>query len=140
MLALLDDSSTPYRVRGCAMLTRFLKSAPPGLLERTGLDQVFEDTLKPYLLYLPSLTPEEESLLLLDAVYLALLALARARHNEARHQQKKQKALNSIFRCGILKGYTIAGENVRIATFLIQKMEELIKDMGVASCQHLKVA
>lgn len=139
LLALLDDRSTVYKVRGCSILDRFLQSVPNGLLERTGLGQVFQGTLMPYLLYLPSLTPEDESRQLLDAVYPALLILTRARYNGAREQAPRQKVLDSIFRYGVLKGYTTAGDNARIATILMQKMNDLIDEMALGSCTHLKV-
>jgi len=100
----------------------------------------------PNLLYLPSLTPEEESLELLGAVYPALLALVRARYDgegvkEGKGGRKmRQKALDEVFRVGILKGYAYAGENVRVAEFLIRRMVELVREMGVESCKYLKVS
>lgn len=108
----------------------------------------------PNLLYLPSLTPEAESLELLGGVYPALLGLVRARFGggEGRvggeggggeggkgDRVVRQKTLDQIFRVGILKGYAHAGDNPRIATFLIQRMTELVRDMGVESCKHFKV-
>ena len=61
----------------------FLGVVPADLLKRTGLGEVFTDALMPCLSYLPTLTPEEESIELLGAVYPALLALVRTRFIEA---------------------------------------------------------
>lgn len=118
----------------------FLHSVPSGMLERTGLGEVFDSTLMPVLLYLPTLTPEEESLQLLDAVYPALFALIRVRYEGAKDLAPRQKAFDHLFRYGIMKGFAIAGENVKIAELLLQQMNELIKEMGTESCKHLKVA
>lgn len=139
LLALLDDASTAYKIRGCSLLTSFLRTVSPRLLERTGLGEVFQEALTPCLLYLPELTPELESLRLLRIIYPTLLILVRTRFPEERDQECKQKALDHIFRCGILKGFALAGENVRIAECLIRRMSDIVEEMGIASCQHLKV-
>ena len=118
---------------------KFLTLLPPGLLERTGLGNVFQSALIPCLLHLPSLNPEEESLQLLGAVYPALLALVRTRFDSAKDKALKQKELDAIFNYGILKGYAHAGEHVKIADFLVRRMIDLIEEMGIESCKHLKV-
>ncbi|KAL8793699.1 MAG: hypothetical protein Q9195_003748 [Heterodermia aff. obscurata] len=109
------------------------------LLERTGLGEVFQEALTPCLLYLPELTPEAESLQLLSAVYPTLLSLIRTRFPEARDQRSMQKTLDHLFRYGILKGYAHAGDNVRIAEFLVRRMTDVVNEMGMASCKHLKI-
>lgn len=136
---MLDDASTTYKIRGCAILTIFLKKVRPKLLGRTGLGEVFQEALTPCLLYLPELTPEPESLRLLTVVYPTILSLVRTRFADAKDQRSKQKALDHIFRFGILKGYAQAGENVRIAEFLMRSMTNMVNEMGVASSRHLKV-
>ena len=112
---------------------------PPGLLERTGLGEVFQEALTPCLLYLPELTPEAESLHLLSTVYPTLLSLTRTRFAEARDPASKYKTLDHIFRYGILRGYAQAGANVRIAEFLVQRMTNMVNEMEMASAKHLKV-
>ena len=121
------------------MLSTFIASIPPQVLERTGLGEVFQEALTPCLLYLPELTPEAESLQLLSAVYPNLLFLIRTRFPEARDRGLMQKSLDHLFRYGILKGYAHAGDNVRIADFLVRRMIDVVNEMGIASCKHLKV-
>lgn len=145
LLALLDDPSAPLTLRGCTLLRTFLRTAPSPLLQRTGLGEVFHSALMPNLLYLPSLTPEEESLQLLGGVYPALLTLVRARFDGEGGGGRggkggRQKALDEVFRVGILKGYAYAGENVMVAAFLVGRMGELVREMGVESCKYLKVS
>ncbi|KAL8741517.1 MAG: hypothetical protein Q9190_005890 [Brigantiaea leucoxantha] len=54
----------------------------------------------PCLLYLPSLTPEEESLPLLEAVYTALVELAKTRYPESSSGQRgrRLKLLDGVMR------------------------------------------
>lgn len=139
LLALIDDSSIQYKTKGCTCLIIFLQSCRSPLLERTGLGQVFEDTVMPCLLYLPSLTEEAESLQLLNAAYPALISLARVRFADEKQRDAVLKALDRILRHGVLKGYGHAGEHVKIAELLVNQMLELYDEMGIASVRHLKV-
>lgn len=138
LLTIIDDVSVTYKIKGCSLLLLFLKVCPANLLERSGLGEIFHDTLMPYLLYLPSLTPEEESIPLLDATYDALIALTLARWGTLGTTPSKNEALDSVFRYGILKGYAHAGENVRIARILMEKSADLVNAMGIYCVKHLK--
>ena len=93
----------------------------------------------PCLSYMPTLTPEEESLLLLSAVYPALLALVRVRFFRDGDRQQKMSALDKILRLGVLKGYAHAGGYVKIAELLVREMAILVDEMGIMSVKHMKV-
>ena len=139
MLAFVDDASTYFKVRGCELLTLFFAKVPSPLLERTGLGEVFQSTLMPHLLYLPSLTPENESTAILEATYVALIALNRRLFPGDKYRQPRIKELDKVMRDGIFKGYAHAGENVRIAELLVKKLTDLVNEMGVDSARHLNV-
>ena len=115
-----------------------LKITPSSLLERTGLGDVFYNALIPCLSYLPTLTPEEESLRLLTAVYPTLVALVKTRFS-TKNSPAKMRSFDSILRTGVVKGYAQAGENVKIAEFLVYRMADLVDAMGIYSVKHLKV-
>ncbi|KAL9607056.1 MAG: hypothetical protein Q9167_007990 [Letrouitia subvulpina] len=137
ILTLLDDASVECKIRGCESLLSLLKKTHSSLLERTGLGEVFHNALLPLLLYLPTLTPEEESLLLLEVVYTTLIELARARHPADGQRYLRLKTLDQVFRYGILQGYSHAGEHVKIANLLVQKMTSMIHEMGIHFVKHL---
>lgn len=138
ILTILDDVSIAYKIRGCHLLRLLLNAAEASLLERSVLGEVFHDTLVPHLLYLPTLTPEEESIPLLDATYNALIALTLARFPLQESGAAKIKALDGIFRDGIVKGHAHAGENVRITALLMKKSSDLVDAMGIYCVKHLK--
>lgn len=79
ILTLLDDVDVKYKACGCNLLSELLKFTTSTLLARTGLGSVFDDALTPCLSYLPTITPEDQSQLLLNAAYPALLALTAIR-------------------------------------------------------------
>ncbi|EKD21679.1 uncharacterized protein L3040_004901 [Drepanopeziza brunnea f. sp. 'multigermtubi'] len=87
LLTLLDTPTTPLLVRGLNLTTTFLPrlSTKPQLLTQTGLFSVFEEAILPTTLYLPSITPLEDSLLILPAAYSALFALYTARFQPTPH-------------------------------------------------------
>lgn len=142
ILALVDDSSIPSKIAGCNAVTALLTKVPPILLDRTGLRDVFEDAITPCLLYLPTLTVEKDSVLLLRAAYPALIGLAKSwaspRSGE-RHAKDRVRAMDRVMRKGILTGYAHAGEYVRIADELCVQMDVLIQEMGIDVVKHLKV-
>ncbi|KAI4211586.1 MAG: hypothetical protein LQ351_005627 [Letrouitia transgressa] len=137
ILTLLDDASVESKIRGCESLLSLLKKTHASLLERTGLGEVFHNALLPLLLYLPTLTPEEESLPLLEVVYTSLIELARARHPADGQRHLRLKMLDQVFRYGILQGYSHAGEHVKIAELLIQKTTSMVHEMGIHFVKHL---
>lgn len=75
LLTLLDDTDTKYKALGAELLGDLLKATSPDMLSRTGLADVFRESLQPSLHYLPSLTPEAESVRLLSVAYPAMFLL-----------------------------------------------------------------
>lgn len=139
ILNLLDDEDTKYKVKGTKLLLNLVQITPASLLDRTGLGEVFTDAVLPNLMYLPTLTPEGQSFEVLNHTYSALIALARARFPGEEHTPRRLQFLDKVIREGITRGYSNAGENVRIAELLIGKLCDLINEMGVWSAKHLKV-
>ena len=139
LLALIDDTSTKYKVKGCNFLAIFLQQCPSLLLERTGLGEVFENFAIPCLMSLPSLTEEVESLEILKAAYPALISLALVRFPDERHRVAKVNAFDKILRDGVLKGFAQAGEHVEIGKLLVNQMSIVVKQLGIESVKHLKV-
>jgi hypothetical protein len=141
LLAVLDDTDTNIRAKGCNMLVTMLSNCSPALLKRTGLAPIFEDSLYASVAYLPSLTPEEESIILLDAALPALLALTNLLHplpENGAHGPSRQKYLDTILRKAILQPYSHAGEHVRIAQTLLAHLPSILQNHGIDSTKHLK--
>ena len=93
----------------------------------------------PCLLSLPTLTDEEDSILLLEQAYPTLVRLTCVRFSEDRQRMQKVKALDRIVRYGVLRGYAHAGEHVKIAEVLVEQISELTKALGIDIVKHMKV-
>ncbi|PSS02219.1 hypothetical protein BD289DRAFT_254770 [Coniella lustricola] len=144
LLTLVDDGSTRVRAPGLAILCAFLLKFPSNILRDTGLTSVFEDAILPTLHFLPSLTPEEESIQLLDPAYTALLTLAKKTDAKASSGQyagtrtTKSQLLDKILRDGIFSAYFHAKEHIRIVKVLCLHMSNIIHEMGIHAVKHLK--
>src|SRR5579871_6828058 len=115
LLTLLDDPATIVRVRGLLILQDLLRKIPPKVIEQAGLGEVFEDAVMPTLLFLPSITPVEESLNLLSSAYLTLFSLGHVRYKSKNERSSELKFLDRIMRQGVLQGFIHSGDDVRIA-------------------------
>ena len=143
LLTLTDDSTTPIRRRGLLILTSFIAKFPDKTLHDTGLAQVFEDAVFPTLAFLPSLTPDDESVQLLVPAYAVLLGLARKQPAVGKDDipnGRKNTLLNKMLREGVFMAYFHAKEHIRIVEVLCQQTTAILNQMGVHAVKHLKVS
>lgn len=145
LLTLLDDGATRVRCLGLVVLDAFLEKFPDNILRDTGLASVFEDAVFPTLHFLPSITPEEESVQLLGQAYTALLALARkldasAAAGKVASSTPRAKILDKLLREGVFSAYFHAKEHIRIVEVLLVYTAKILEDMGIHSVKHLKVS
>ena len=142
LLVIVDDSSASVKAQGCNLLTGFLKATSQTLLARTGIDGIIEEAVMPCLMYLPTLTPEEESVALLSAAYPGLLNLANARYADYTQNEKtsdnRSRFLDKLVRKGIIYGLSHAGENVKVAQTLLDQLGRITLSLGIESVKHLK--
>lgn len=145
LLTLLDDGATRVRCLGLVILDAFLDKFPDNILRDTGLASVFEDAVFPTLNFLPSITPEEESVQLLEHAYAALLALARKLDSrpvagKVASSTPRAKLLDKVLREGVFSAYFHAKDHVRIVEVLLGYTAKVLEEMGFHSVKHLKVS
>ncbi|KAK3318567.1 hypothetical protein B0H66DRAFT_243527 [Apodospora peruviana] len=144
LLTLVDDNTTSVRRRGLVILTKFLAKFPDKTLHDTGLAQVFEEAVFPTLSYLPSLTPENDSVQLLVPAFEALRCLARKQSTAAAKsgvtagKEKENMMLGKVLREGVFPAYFHAKDHVRIVEVLCQQTGLIIGQMGIHAVKHLK--
>jgi len=110
-------------------------------------------------MFLPSLTPVEESVVLLPAAYGALRALGDVLFNQKLQEVRggkgrekdeignegkqdkdvENKLWDRVMRKGVLPGYAHANEYPSIVQLLITELGTIIQKMGVHGVKHLKV-
>jgi hypothetical protein len=137
LLTIAEDEEAATRTDGVNILRNFLAKCPAKILQSTGIGMVFQEAMFPSLLYLPSLTPENESIKLVSAAYDALLVLAQ---READPQSSSRRTLlDKMLRDGILTGYQHASEYIAVVEVLSMKAEAIINQLQMYSAKHVQV-
>lgn len=137
LITLSEDTDFSIRQRGLEILALFLSKCPLKTLKSTGIDAVLRDTAFPSLLFLPTLTPEEESVPLLRAAYKSLLTLALL--DEDQQSKWRRDLLDKLIRDGILTGYAHASEHIRVVETLMQEITKIVEAQGIYTVKHLSV-
>ena len=140
MLTLLDDPSVSHKAQGCLDFSIFLSRIKGEMLVRTGLGDVFERALLPCLSNLPSLTEEQDSIMLLNEAYPTLIKLGHVRFDGIGQRYLKIRSFDKIMQQGILRGFSMAGEHAKIAEVLSVQGDRVVKEMGIDAAPHLKVS
>ena len=144
LVTLVEDADVAVRQRGIDILNRFLATCPAAVLRASGIDAVFQESVLPSLLFLPSLTPEAESVPLLRAAYRTLLTLALAADDnddddDQARGKKRRALLDRVLREGVLAGYFHASQHIRVVEVLMQSAEQLVEALQVYAVKHLQV-
>lgn len=137
LLALAEDEDSNVRSRGLDILALFISKCPGRILQTTGLASIFEQVAFPALLHLPGITPEVESVQLLDPAYRVLLNLVDSCRDPK--DPHRRRLLDKILRDGIFEGYHHASQHVLVARTLLQYMASAVNSLGIYSVKHLQV-
>ncbi|PLB51207.1 hypothetical protein P170DRAFT_355037 [Aspergillus steynii IBT 23096] len=161
ILTLIDDDSLPFKIRGCHLASDLLipiSGSKSDILRRTNLSSVFEDAIRPCLLSLPSITPEDESIELLSAAYPALLSVLKtnAQNSFPIPPQIATEAyiasITKTLRENLIPSFhhissaTSASTpssfasfpHPRLSTLLLDLMHPLLLDLGVHAAKYLQ--
>ena len=148
LLTLVDDWEAKYKTLGVELMQQLLQVTPPSLLVRTGLGEVFEEALMPCLTFLPDITPQQDSIRLLDVAYPTLLSLAALRYSQPSSwlpnpgattlPKNHMKFLDTLLRKGIIYGYTSCSNYPRITATLFEHLVPILDTLGIDSVKHLQ--
>ncbi|EAW19236.1 Tti2 family protein [Aspergillus fischeri NRRL 181] len=161
ILALIDDDSVTYKTRGCLLLTKLLtpiRESKSDILQRTNLASVFEDAVRPCLLSLPSITPEDDAIKLLGVAYPALLSLLQTNYHTATARSAANvngdKYISSVTRTLrenlISSFHHISSTNrtstssfasfpyPRLSALLVDQMYPLLLELGIHTTKYLQ--
>ncbi|KAF9774208.1 hypothetical protein IL306_007824 [Fusarium sp. DS 682] len=137
LLALVENESIDVKVRGLRTTRDFIIKCPSQVLQNTGIGRVFADVTFPLLLYLPSVTPEDQSTTILIPAYDVLIKLAES--TGSTNSIERRRFYDKILRDGVLAGYFHASQHTRIVQVLLQKTTAVINGLGIYTIKHLTV-
>ncbi|KAM0548481.1 hypothetical protein ACHAPJ_009804 [Fusarium lateritium] len=136
LLALVENETIEIKARGLRILTAFVSKCPAQVLQSTGIGRVFGDATFPLLLYLPSVTPEDQSTSVLIPAYDVLIKLAESSGNP--DSLERRQLLDKVLRDGIFAGHFHASQHTRIVEVLMQKTAAIVNCLGIYSIKHLR--
>ncbi|KAJ6787317.1 hypothetical protein PWT90_09132 [Aphanocladium album] len=136
LVTLTEDDDVAIRQRGIDILNAFLTKCPADILRTSGIDSVFQESVFPSLLFLPTLTPEAESVTLLRSAYRTLLTLALADSDPA--GKKRRALLDKMLRDGVLAGYFHASQHIRVVEVLMQSVVQIVEALQIYAVKHLQ--
>lgn len=138
LLTISEDEDTAVRTLGLEIVVEFLEKCPATVLKSTGIGKVFEDAILPSVLYLPSLTPEEESVKIMRPAYQALLVLAQKEPDAS--SPTRRALLDRIIREGLVAAYEHASNYLVVVEALMSTTVTVLDTMGISSVKHLPVS
>jgi tRNA nucleotidyltransferase (CCA-adding enzyme) len=134
IMEMLDDSDLAWRAKGCELLKLLIEAAPPDFITSHGYDKMFSTELLPFFNFLPSLTPESESVTLLEQAFPALITLCIT-------TGKEEKFLDRLLREGILAPlhhFPTPTTYPKLATLLLTQLTTLTDLLQINSVKHLE--
>ncbi|KAK3182059.1 hypothetical protein K4F52_006624 [Lecanicillium sp. MT-2017a] len=136
LVTLCEDNETRFRLRGLHILNTFLQKCPMDVIRSSGVDAVFQEAVFPTLLFMPNVTPEEESVQLLRAAYKVLLSLALIDSDV--DAKKRLALLDKVLREGVLTGYFHAAQHIHIVQVIFESAADVIDGLQIAAVKHLQ--
>lgn len=137
LLSLAEDHNTRVRIKGLHIIGLFLDTCPANTILSAGIDNVIQEAVFPTLLFLPSTTPESESIELLYPAYRVLLRIAQLDPDPK--SLRRRRLLDKLLRDGVFAGHFHASQNARIVVVLMNVTKDIISCLGLYSAKHLQV-
>jgi tRNA nucleotidyltransferase (CCA-adding enzyme) len=158
ILKMMDDIDVKWRAKGCHMLGLLLEAlrqpsttvetnkmskvtpSSSNFLQRTGYHNIFAEALMPMFTYIPSITPESESLVLFKEVFPATIPLALLLSTEATKGDNRERFLDKILREGVLTPlahFPTPSSYPKLATLILSHVPGLLGHMGIGTVKHL---
>lgn len=159
ILKMIDDIDVKWKAKGCWFLHLLLdhlgklgsqdlsnkkpasRQGMANFLQRTGYHNVFADALLPLFTYLPSLTVEQEAVMLFKEALPTITSLALLLPNDDSKKDSRNQLLDKIVRQGILSPlahFPTPSTYPELATVIVSHVPILASDMGIETVKHLR--
>jgi len=157
ILRMIDDIEVQWKAKGCHMLNLLLerlqsvgrvdssktavsKHGSSNFLQRTGYDKIFADALLPMFTYIPSITPERESVSLFKEVLPAVTSLALLLPTDSKQGDNREQFFDKVVRQGIvspLAHFPTPSSYSELATLITSYVPVVLGHMRIDTVKHL---
>jgi len=105
-------------------------------MSKTGVAEMFWQSIVPNLSALPPITDLDESVALLKVTYPTLITLSRLWHSET---PKRMELLDKVVRDGFIQAMLFSSDKLKVVDVEFDSLNLLIEEMGIYFVKHLKV-
>jgi tRNA nucleotidyltransferase (CCA-adding enzyme) len=158
ILKMIDDLDVEWKAKGCHMLGLVLEAlqqpssattastkkptstSSSYFLQRTGYHNIFAEAVLPMFTYIPSITPEHESVTLFKVVFPAVTSLALLLPSDASKADNRERFLDKTLREGVLTPlahFPTPSSYPELATLIMSHVPGLLGHMGIDTVKHL---
>ncbi|KAL1798990.1 hypothetical protein ACET3X_003027 [Alternaria dauci] len=157
ILKMIDDVAVEWKARGCHMLGLLLgnlhqtvvaddakksmaRQGSANFLQRTGYHNIFAEALLPMFTYIPSITPEAESVTIFKEVFPTVTLLAQFLPADTSKGDSRERFLDKILREGVLSPlahFLTPSSYAGLATLIMSHVPDLLGLMGIGTVKHL---
>jgi tRNA nucleotidyltransferase (CCA-adding enzyme) len=156
ILKMIDDMDVEWKAKGCHMLRllfealqqpstevsarKTVNQGSTNFLQRTGYHNIFAEALLPMFTYIPSITPEHESLTLFKEIFPAVISLALLLPTSTGKSDNRERFLDKILREGVLTPlahFPTPSSYPVLATLIISHVPGLLGHMNIDAVKHL---
>ncbi|PQE16285.1 tRNA nucleotidyltransferase protein [Rutstroemia sp. NJR-2017a WRK4] len=154
LLTLLDSPSNSIRMQALSLLLPLFPKLSAPLLTQTGLASVFQDAISPICLFLPSLTPLEDSVRLLPRAYEVLWGLGgvlfedsevpviasneKMKEKQKEKQKERIKFYTTILQHSLLPSFLSTQDSPQLLLILLPALSTLVQKLGIYTVKYLK--
>jgi len=138
-MTLLDDYEVAYKLRGIAITSRMLKTVPPDLLRRTGVDELIFSSLKGTLVFLHNpQTPELLSTSIPTIVELVDFLLPARALSKAEGKQRFDRLCSVLGEDIIGSIWIHASRDVATVRATVDQVPLLVGTLGICAVRYLR--
>lgn len=138
MIKLTESHEMSIKTDALRLIIVFLAKCPATTFSTTGLDRLLENAIFPLLHFVPPLTVENDSTILLTTAYQALLDLAVK--NPALESCSRRRLLDKLLREGVMQSHQHALECVNVTTILFNSTAKVVSFLGIFATKHVSVS
>ncbi|KAG5985324.1 hypothetical protein E4U55_006096 [Claviceps digitariae] len=135
LINLTGSHEITARGKALQLIVIFLAKCPAMTLFTTGIDHLLENAIFPLLHFVPPLTLEDDSAIMLATAYQVLTDLAVKNH--ALHDRSRRRLLDKLLREGVLQTHQHALEHVKVTTVLLKSTTKVVSFLGIFATKHV---
>ncbi|KAG6003890.1 hypothetical protein E4U21_001611 [Claviceps maximensis] len=138
LIDLTESHEMTAKTKALQLIITFVAKCPAMTLFTTGIDRLLENAIFPLLYFVPPLSSEDDSVILLATAFQALVDIAVK--DPALPARSRRRLLDKLLREGLLQIHQHALEYVKVTTILLRSTTKVASFLGIFAIKHISVS